>query len=117
MSNETRHPILTLALAGLLLGALGQTDWYVLYVGMLFGFALVIGLRRPPQMMRWILVLAAGTPVAHFAAILAGWTKTHEPWVVDVLLRTGGALVAILPGVGAGLLYRRVSPRLRKAKG
>lgn len=115
MPNESRNPILSLALAGLLLGALGQTDWFVLYAGLLFGFSMVIGMKRPAKMMRWILVLAVGTPVAHFAFVLAGWTKASEPWMVDVLPRTGGALIAILPGLGAGLLYRRLSPRFRKA--
>jgi hypothetical protein len=115
MPSETRNPFFPLAVAGLLSGALGQTNWFVLYAGLLFGFSVVIGMRRPARMMRWILVLAAGTPVAHLGCLLAGWTKGSEPWAVDLLLRTGAALIAILPGLGAGLLYRRLSPRMRRA--
>lgn len=115
MPSESRNPFFPLAVAGLLSGALGQTNWFLLYAGLLFGFSVVIGMKRPVRMMRWILVLAAGTPVAHLGFILAGWAKGSEPWVVDILLRTGGALIAILPGLGAGLLYRRLSPRMRKA--
>jgi hypothetical protein len=115
MPKETRNPFPSLALAGLLAGALGQTNWFVLYAGLLFGFATVIGFKRPPQMMRWILVLAVGTPVAHFASAMLGWSASGEPWAADLLARTGGALVAILPGLGAGLICRRLSSKMRKA--
>lgn len=116
MSNTARHPILTLALAGFLLGLLGESDWYVMYAGMLFGFAVVIGLKRPPRMMRWLLVLATGTPVAHLCSVLTGWSAAGDHWAAEAMMRTGAALTAILPGVGAGLLYRRLAPRITQAR-
>jgi hypothetical protein len=115
VATETRDPIHSLAPAGLLLGALGETDWFLLYAGLLFGMAMLIGLRRPQRMMRWILVLAAGTPVLHLVYLLLGWTGGGPSWPVELLQRTSGALLAILPGLGAGLLYRRLSPRMKKA--
>ncbi|MBI4892815.1 MAG: hypothetical protein HY821_19485 [Acidobacteria bacterium] len=115
MSNSQRSPFWSLALAGLFLGALGQTNWFLLYAGLLFGFSMVIGLKRPPQMMRWILVLTAGTPITYILWLMLGWSKGGRFWYIDALMRAGGALVAILPGLGAGLVYRRISPRMRKS--
>ncbi len=115
MATPQRNPFTSLALAGLLLGALGQTNWFLLYAGLLFGFSMVIGMKRPPQMMRWILVLAIGTPVTYILWLVLGWSKGGSLWYVDALMRAGGALLAILPGLGAGLVYRRISPRMRKA--
>jgi hypothetical protein len=106
----------SLALSGVLLGALATTNWFVLYTGLMFGFAVVIGMKRPPKMMRWILALAAGTPLVQAAFLAAGWvTEGGNPWFVEILLRLGAAMVAILPGLGAGLLYRRLKPRFTKA--
>ncbi|GEM_PF-6997100 len=115
MDARDRSALISFALAGLLLGALGHTSWFVAYSGLLFGFSVVIGLRRPPHIVLWILTLIAGAPVANLIAHVALNFNPSLAWYADAFLRTGGALLAVLPGVGAGLLYRRFSPRLRKS--
>jgi len=115
MESRERSPLISLALAGLLLGALGQTSWFVLYAGLMFGFSVIIGFRRPPRMALWMLTLVAGTPLANLVAHFALNYNPALAWYADAFLRTGGALLAILPGVGAGLTYRRLHLRLRKS--
>ncbi len=116
MAGETKNPMLPLALASMMLGALATTNWFVLYTGLMFGFAVVIGLKHPPKMMRWILVLAAGTPLVQICyMVVGGWFESGNPWYVEMLLRLGAASAAILPGLGAGLLYRRLRPKLTRA--
>jgi len=100
-------------MASLTLGALSQTDWFVVYVGMLFGFAVVVGFRLPRPITNWILVLALGAPIAALVHDVFYGPSTIA-WYADLFLRTGAALAVILPGVGAGLVYRRLRKRLRR---
>jgi hypothetical protein len=116
MPKSELRPTVTLAAASLMIGVLAQSNWFFAYAGALFFFAFVLGYRWLKPISLWMLILALGAPLVNLAGHLAFQLKPGVPAWEDCFRHLGAALVAILPGVGAGALYRRLSIYLHRNK-
>lgn len=116
MPKSELRPSVTLAAASLMIGVLAQSSWYLAYSGTLFFFAFVLGYRWLKPISLWMLILALGSPLVNLVGHLAFALNPGVPLLEDCFRHLGAALVAILPGVGAGALYRRLSIYLHKQK-
>ncbi|MBI5086668.1 MAG: hypothetical protein HZB13_18995 [Acidobacteria bacterium] len=115
MFSSDNRPTLTLVLTSLTIGALDHSSWFLAYAGLLFGFSFLVGYKWTRPVWVWLTILAAGAPAINVAAhVLFGYQAGYS-LLEDAGMRFVGAFVAILPGVGMGVVSRRVqrifSPR------
>lgn len=115
MDSNKMRPLIPLTAASVLLGVLANSNWYLAYAAMLVGFAAMVGYRRPRYIMVWTLVLAMGAPLVSLCAHLLLGYHPSTPWYQDTFRHFAGALLGILPGLGAGICYRHLAGRLRKS--
>ncbi|WP_321474585.1 hypothetical protein [uncultured Paludibaculum sp.] len=113
MRDPGEHPFVSLAIASVLIGILDHSSWFVAYTGMLFGFSTMIGRDWPKTVWLWCLILAAGAPAVNLLAHAVAGYNPMCPWYEDAGARFFAALLAIMPGLGAGVFYRCVVRRLR----
>lgn len=116
MPTKTLKPMLPLAASSLMIGALAHSNWALLYAAMLFGFAVFVGYLWPKHVMVWTLVLALGSPIVNVAAHLFLSYRPGVPMVEDVFRHFAGALLGILPGLGAGATWRHLHKKLRERR-
>lgn len=116
MPKSELRPAVTLGAASLMIGVLAQSSWYLVYSAAVLFFAFVLGYRWLKPISLWMLILALGSPLVNLIGHLAFQLNPGVPVLEDCFRHLGAALVAILPGVGAGALYRRLSLYLHKQK-
>jgi len=116
MSSKDLRPSTSLAAASLMIGVLDHSNWYLAYAGMLFGFSAVVGYLWPKHVMVWTLILALGAPVVTVVAHLFFGYQPQIPWYQDTFRHFTGALLGLLPGLGAGATWRHIRKHLRARK-
>lgn len=111
MHVSVRGPLVSLALSSLMIGSLHQWGWNIACTGMLFGFAFAVGVKQPRPAWLWLVILAAGPPAA--GLLMHALPGLRPPGAL--LNDTGGGLAAslsaMLPGLGAGYMFRRLRRR------
>ncbi|MBI5281396.1 MAG: hypothetical protein HY858_06910 [Candidatus Solibacter usitatus] len=111
MFSSDNRPALTLVLTSLTIGALDHSSWFLAYALLLFGFSFLVGFKWPRPVWVWLMILAAGAPAINVAAHLMFGYQAGYSLIEDAGSRFLGAFVAILPGLGVGVLFRRVQRR------
>ena len=114
MDQSESRPYNALAVSSVLIGVLDHSAFFLVYACILFCFSVIVGYRWPRPISRWVFILAIGAPTVNiFAHLLFGFNQ-DTLLMEDAFFRFAGALLAILPGLGAGALTRRLYRRMRR---